>query len=144
MGAEVIILANPYTYNFPKGLTNSEMELMGLCGRMWCWWVSQRERERECDEDIVGDQTQNLFIVALSAPKSIDFLSHPVRPLIVFSAKCFSDVIISTVRCSTPHPTRRSIPIHPYPSHPNYSTTELYPSEGGLLFSTNFSLNELI
>ena len=27
MGAEVIILANPYTYNFLKGLTHSAMTL---------------------------------------------------------------------------------------------------------------------
>ena len=30
MGAEVIILANPYTYNFLKGLTHSAMQWTGL------------------------------------------------------------------------------------------------------------------
>ena len=30
MGAEVIILANPYTYNFLKGLTHSAMALLWL------------------------------------------------------------------------------------------------------------------
>ena len=31
MGAEVIILANPYTYNFLKGLTHSALVRLQMC-----------------------------------------------------------------------------------------------------------------
>ena len=35
MGAEVIILANPYTYNFLKGLTHSAVVAWGIAVASW-------------------------------------------------------------------------------------------------------------
>ena len=48
MGAEVIILANPYTYNFLKGLTHSAMRREFIDRLKSMMWLTNKFEDDQC------------------------------------------------------------------------------------------------